>query len=354
MAQINTPIRNQNSNSIELEKKQSKKVLEREPVEATNAVVSNYEAFTLNVRYLKSELNNLALSSTRKTPTPKQQKQFEAQLKYIKSLDHKSFDYHLLNYQVGNYDFSRIKSLKTAAKIKPLDFTVLKELSAYYYIIDDQKDLSNHLIKIDQQGYFSSDLIAFATNTLLSLPKKSVLVSHGEQDTYPLLIQQKIKNIRSDVEIISLEHLQSEDYRKKLKKQGMKMPNTEIIDTHFFDQFLALNKNHNIVVASTLPKPYLMKVEGIANAGLGFAYESSVKEEYNLNIYHQLMKQAIQTHIDTAKDQKILVNYLPYLFSVRNQMMEIEDQNSVREIELLIYQIGRASNTLGKIKKIMK
>lgn len=353
-AQVETPMRNQNSNSIELEEKSKKKIkqIETQSLKA-KPYAAQREVFLSNVDYLQSELKTISLSSIRKSPTPYQQSQMEAYLKEIGRLNGNSFEYHLLNYQVGNYDFSKIESLKAAEKLKSNDVYVLKELSAYSYIQNDQKGLINYLNKLNSQRAFSKDLEVYAANVLKSLPENSVFLSHGESDTYPLLIQQKLNNIGKSVEIISLDHLQSKDYRNRLKLKGFNMPNSEIIDTDFFINFVELNKSKNIIAATSIPQPYLKKGKGMNTVGLGFSFEKSKVDDYNLKYYNSELKTSIENHVNTAKDTQILTNYLPFLFSVRNIYIENGDNKSLNEIEMLMMNIGKKTNKSNQINLLL-
>lgn len=307
-AQINQPVNNSNA-SPEIEKKSNKQI-ETQSIQA-KPFASQREVFLSNVNYLQSELKTIALSPISKSPTQYQQLQMEAQLNEIGRLNANSFEYHLLNYQVGNYDFSRIESLKAAERIKPNDGNVLKELSAYAYIQNDEKELIKYLNRLNSQRVFSKDLEVYAADVLKSLPKNSVLISHGESDTYPMLIQQKINNIRKDVEIISLDHLQSMDYRKKMKAKGFIMPKSEIINTDFFQDFIELNKSKNIIAAASIPQPYLKTGKQMSTVGLGFSFDKDKADDYNLKFYESEFKTSIQNHVNTAKDGQILTNYLP-------------------------------------------
>ncbi|WP_159038607.1 hypothetical protein [Brumimicrobium mesophilum] len=360
VAQVETPTRNQN-NSIEVEKKSNKIIQELEEVETESIkakpFASQREVFLSNVNTLQTDLRVLSLSTTSKTPTDKQQKQLEIQLKEVKRLNANSFEYHLLNYQVGNYDFSRVESLKKAEKINPNDAALLKEFSAYSYIMNNEKDLVKYLRRLNSQRVFSSDLDVYATNVLKSLPTNSVVLSHGESDTYPMLIQQKINNVRNDVEIISLDHLQSKEYRNRLQSKGFKIPKREMVDTEFFKIFIQMNSTKNIIVAGSVPQPYLKNGKQINTVGLGFSFDRKNDVYYNLNYYENTLKNEILNHVAQAKDGQILANYLPYLFSVRNDYIfrsDLKNVEDMQELEKLIILIGQKSNKINQVKALLK
>lgn len=351
-AQTVPPVTNQ-SNSGSFEEKEAKELR----IEVQSAKVkpfsSEREIFELNVNHLQSELNSISLSSVRKTPTVTQQQQMEMQLKAIEQINKNSFEYHLLNYQVGNYDFSRVKSLEKAAKIKPNDIAVLKEFSAFSYIMKDEKELAKYLNSLNAMRVFSIDLELFAANLLKSLPNNSILITHGENDTYPLLIQQIIRNVRKDVEIISLEHLQSMEYRKRLKNEGFMIPNNAVVDTDFFREFMELNTRKAIVAAPSLPVAYLSKGEKLNSTGLGYYLFQNSDKNFNTSRYEKELKSLITMHANRGSGSDVISNYLPYLFDVRNEYLKKSDIKSIEEIEILILRIAELSNKQKQVKALM-
>ncbi|HLW30355.1 MAG TPA: hypothetical protein VKX29_05820 [Brumimicrobium sp.] len=312
--------------------------------------------FTSNVQEIQAELNAISISSTRKSPTQLELQKMQSDLEVLKVVNSKSFEYNLLNYQVGNYDFSRIESLKAAERLQPNHAIVLKELSAYSYIKNDVVSLKKYLNKLSSQQFFSKDLQLYAESTLLSLPVNSVLVTHGDQDTYPLLIQQKLKNTRLDLEIISLDHLQSDDYRKRMKMNGFLFPESDYIDVQFFKAFMHLNRNKNIVVASSVPRSYLSNVDGdMKTVGIGIAFQGfdQYGDKENVKLYEKTMKLLIEQHIQISKDKGLLGNYLPFLFSVRNNYISNNELDKITEIESVILQIAELSNKYQQVNTLL-
>lgn len=335
--------------------------LKKEMKVESDGLVSKDEAvqmklFTLNVQGIQSNLNSISYSSTRKSPTKIELQDMQSQLEILKLSNAQSFEYNLLNYQVGNYDFSRIESLKAAEQLQPNNVSVLKELSAYSYIMNDEVALKKYLNKLSSQQFFSKDLQLYAENTLQSLPMNSILITHGEKDTYPLLIQQKIKNTRSDVEIISLDHLQSEEYKKRLQKKGFLFPKNDFIDTRFFESFMELNSSKNIIVATSVPRPYLIiGGKSVVTVGMGLSFNSSNKYDdvSNQKLYEKSMKTMINQHVLQSKEKQLLGNYLPFLFSVRNSYITKNDVKKITETETLILKIAQLSNKYQQVNSLL-
>lgn len=305
---------------------------------------------------LQQVLQEVKYNSSQKTPTPKQTQKLNYELIKIRDVNENAFEYHLYNYKVGNYDFDRIDDLKAAAKLQPNHPEVLKSLSAYHYILGDESALKQQLIKMNAAKHFSTELTRFASDVLESLPKNSVLITHGDDDTYPLLIEQFVNSTRKDVQIISLDHIQSETYRDELKKKGFKFPNSNIIDPSYFKEFVNQNKR-NLIVATTVPRNYLQTIKGQLQVdGLGFKVVKTKSDKDGARL-SKLYESTIKPSLQNAKASgynKLISNYLPFLFEVRNYWVDKGDLEKVKEVESEIIEIGRRTNRLEQILKMLK
>jgi hypothetical protein len=352
-AQVNSPVTNQENSEQKLQKRDIK-VQSGDLISEKEA--AQMKSFNIAVQGIQANLNIANYSSQRKSPTQIELQEMQNRLEILEKINAQSFEYNLLYYQVGNYDFSRIENLKAAEKLQPNNASVLEELSAYAYIINDDVALRRYLKKLSNQQVFSKDLQLYAENTLQSLPLNAVLISHGEKDTYPLFIQQNIKNTRNDVEIISLDHLQSAEYRKRLKKDGFEFPKNDFVDTQFFEAFMKLNNSKNIVIAGSVPRPYIAKGgKNMKTVGLGLSFNSSnaLSDAENQELYEKTLKVLILQHVRQANEKPLLGNYLPFLFSVRNGYITNNDAVKVTEIEVLIFKIAELSGKYQQVKSLL-
>jgi hypothetical protein len=317
-----------------------------------SSVISNA---SLNIKQTLDEINKM---SQQKTPTSKQVQKLNYELVKIKNANPNAFEYYLYNYKIGNYDFERIEDLKMAAKLQPNHPEVVKSLSAFFYIQGDTELLMQQLSKMNTGKHFSSELSSFAEDVLKSMPAKAILITHGEDDTYPLLIEQFINKTRQDVKIISLDHLQSEDYRNKLKKEGVDLPAGQNINTLFFEQLVSKN-SEKVIVATSLPKSYLNTISNsISVEGLGFKISSNLNttshQKKLVSIYDEHINEALNQKIASSGNNKLLSNYLPFLFEIRNYWISKDNKNKLEQIDSQILSIGRQTNKLDQILQILK
>lgn len=315
-----------------------------------SSVISNA---SLNIQRTFEEIKRM---QDQKTPKSKQVQQLNYELIKIKNANQNAFEFYLYNYKIGNYDFDRIEDLKMAAKMQPNHPEVLKSLSAYYYIQDEKASLKQQLSKMHSAKHFSSELSGFASDVLNSMPKNTVLITHGEDDTYPLLIEQFVNNTRQDVKIVSLDHLQSEDFRNKLKRDGILIPASQTINTSFFKEFVKQNKN-KAVIATSVPKNYLNTISNnvyVEGLGFGFKINSELSNGKQLaKLYDESIKFSLRGKMNRNYNS-LISNYLPFLFEVRNYWIDQENTQKVKEVEADIVEIGKLSNKLEQILKMLK
>lgn len=301
---------------------------------------------------ISATLSQASRMNSQRSYTIAQKEQLSAGVSQLKSLDKNSFDYHLYNYLQKPYNFDQLESLKKAESINAYDFTVLKSFSAYHQIMGNENELKQYLSKLHSGKYFNEELSKYAKLTLTSLPDNAVLITHGNDDTYPLLIQQKINNIRNDVEIISLDHLVSEVYREKLKNRGYKIPNRSIVDTKFLKSFVALNKGKKVTCANSLPQPYLNTLSGELNV-VGYSFSTYSMNTVNVAFYESNLKVELRSLLN-SNSRTILRNSLPLLFDVRNHYIEKKQENKRQEVENWIRLIGDQLNISTQINALLK
>src|SRR5690554_563068 len=99
------PAVNNAKNTLETPEKKEMKV---QSDDATIDVESaQLQLFSKSVQELQSELNTISHSFTRKSPTALELQKMQKQLDELKRINAQSFEYNLLNYQVGNYEIGR-------------------------------------------------------------------------------------------------------------------------------------------------------------------------------------------------------------------------------------------------------
>jgi|GEM_PF-1139810 len=300
-----------------------------------------------------------AQQRTQRNPSAQDQLKMDKNVRLLEQLAPESFEYNLYAYISGNYDVSRISFLEKAAAMQPSNRDVLIQYSAYYVSMNDEVNASTYL---DQWGRSleknQKDLI-YAKDVLNSVEDHGILVLHGVNDSYSALYQQYKNKFRPDVVIVSLELLQSQQYRKTLVSKGVKLPESELIDPGYLEAFCALNAERIPSLAMTIPREYL---NGISNrlyaVGLTFAYSDHSEFDnfyrnemlWNTKLSKELIKEL--NHGENESGGQLISNYLPMLLQLRQVYVQKNETDRIQEIDRVLMEIGKATGKMETIEKI--
>ena len=121
------------------------------------------------------------------------------------------------------------------------------------------------------QNKITGGLLTYAADLVNSVPSNGTLLLHGYTELIPVNYEKNTLG-RTDLELISVDLMQSPDYQASLESRGYVMPNSTFIDTTFVQTFCALNVSKNIYLSMSFPKEYFQGISSSLNtAGLTFA-----------------------------------------------------------------------------------
>jgi hypothetical protein len=293
------------------------------------------------------QLHQLANSSPNlKNPTLSSQVKMDDFVEGLHQLDANSFEYHLSSFMAGNFDLSRKNHLDLAKKMEPANRQVLLQTTGVAFILKDKKAAAADLKALKEQNTWSADEYAYAKDVLTSLPPDAVLITNGFNDTYPILSIQLLENYRSDVMLMPLFLLQSEDFQKSANADKLIQSNKGLINGHFLSTFLQKNHAEKTFIALTVPSSFYTKLlPQLYPIGLAFQYSSSSVSNSTINL--QLWKQLNKTVISKNKDtngKQLSANYLPLLVNLFEYHKAENNVKELTEVKAAIKQIG---NNIG-------
>ena len=349
--------RSKNNESI-----QSKKVSKKEVYKSTEAPAINSGGISTRQQTIQAESENFGYykvqsqsQTQQRSPTPAQQSQMDGTVSYFEMNAPQSFEYHYFKYTSGNYNTDLYSHLAAAEKLKPNNADVQVQLVAYHMINNSTTEALNYLDKLIENKRLTKSVVLYAEDVLRSVPTNGVLITHGFDDTYGVWYAQIKNGIRKDVQILSLDLMQSEKYRSELKTKGFNLPNAEIIDVSFLSQFCSMNASENISISLTAPKDYFKPIlSSVYLTGLVFEYKTSSFDNFwrNEALWNNELKKSL---VDDALDDKgraLLSNYLPMLFQMRKVYGQTGKKEKVKEMDGAIDKIGAQSNKYQQVQKM--
>jgi hypothetical protein len=127
-----------------------------------------------------------------------------------------SFEYNYVKWYNGSNDPALFPFLEKAYRIAPGRPETYADLATHYELTRD----THRRNQILQRWYASGDpipgLLNYNYNVLMSLEENGILLTHGDNDTYPAWILQAAGGIRKDVTVLNVHLLSRKDYREKI------------------------------------------------------------------------------------------------------------------------------------------
>lgn len=349
-----------NNNAVapteELREKAEKESIPQKKMDVKDSYSTQSAVQQSTVQFEQYETQSTYMRSQR-TPSTVQQQQMDDAVKQLEKTDPNSFEYNFFKYISGNYNTDWFKYLKQAEKIRSTNSDVQTQMAAYYLITGEDKTALSYIEQLVKSGRLSSDPITYAHDLLKSAPLNGVLLTHGFDDTYSVHYLQLKQGMRKDVELISLDYLQSETYRKALLNKGFKLPGSKVIDVNFVNEFCKLNEAKSISISMTTPKEYLLPMkEQLYVVGLTFEYHSREFNNYYANDYlwqKELNKKLIN-HAQSSKSKDLSANYLPMLLLLRTSYSATKETTQLKEVNEALDKVAVQCNKYQQVQKLKK
>lgn len=308
-----------------------------------------------NTSFLKNK-KLAATQITSRTPTLDQQTEMNLAIDYYKLYAPESFEYHYFTYIAGNYNLDLIMHLEKAKELKPTNSDVIVQMAAYHTIISDTNASRKEFSQLVQMGKIEPDVLTYDNALLNSVSTNGVLLTHGFDDAYGSFYLQQNNNVRNDVKIVSLDLMQSRAYRDSLQKDGFRMPNSQVVDVQFFQDFCAQNQSKNLNLSLTFPKPYLQpQINQLEVQGLVYVFKDPSKNiaSENQKIWKTISLSKSFEAVNTEKGKQLTANYLPMLFYLRDLYEKQNKKNEIPPVDKAIEKIGIQTNKLKQIQTIL-
>ncbi len=123
----------------------------------------------------------------------------------------KSYEYHLLKYWT-KCNVEDIAPARETYNIDPDRPDTYYAFLSYYTLTGDVKNLRKFCRKLYDSRDIEPWLYYYNYNVLMSLEPNAILITNGDNDTYPIWVLQQVKNIRRDITVLNISLLTTEKY----------------------------------------------------------------------------------------------------------------------------------------------
>jgi hypothetical protein len=284
---------------------------------------------------------NSKANKFQRTPLVSEQTEMDAKVKQLELISPNSWEYQLAFYSAGNYNLNRASAMEKAYTMNPDNVEVQKQYLSLKYINGDTVNAENTLSLMSVNEDISLEVERYTADVLTSCTMNSTLVTHGFEDTYGALFNQFSHQLRPDVKVISLDFLQSPQFRIELEGQGYVFPKTTKIDVSYLSQFCSLNSEKELFLSVTIPRNYLDPLsKKLFPVGLTFQYVDTPAEDLPIrqeNLwFYELNKYGLN---EGEERSKFAMNYMPML-------MYLEAKYAKEGNELLLLQIRQSMDQI--------
>lgn len=268
--------------------------------------------------------------------------------------DQNSFEYNYnayANSPIKNAE--TFKFLEKAFEIYPENVSLYDDFMAYYEMTDNRIDRKNFSTKLYKSNTISEYLLEYNYNVLASLPKNAILFTNGYDDTYPVWINQDVKNVRNDVTVINIDLLNDKEYREKvLKKSGLNHKK-KYRGIDLIEDIMVSNPTKDLYIGLTSDKELLGRLyKKLYLVGLVMKYSNESFNNVEIiqsNWENQFKKKTIKESPSSFKQKQVLANYILPLIYLHNYYVETNNTNKAKELKSLTLKIA---NYNGKQKLV--
>lgn len=129
-----------------------------------------------------------------------------------------TFETKYANYWNSAEKLKNAEQLKTANSISPERDEIYDDLIGLYEMQGNDELKASFCAQLNDAGTIPETVMTYNANVLNSVEQNGVLITNGYDDTWPVMIQQEVNNIRTDVKVVQLDLMQEDQYRNEVSK----------------------------------------------------------------------------------------------------------------------------------------
>ena len=280
-----------------------------------------------------------------------------------------TYEFHYLTYLNGKIDTRLFSHLEKAFEMDPHRSEVLSHLVTYYAIKGDQTKMSKYNKLWLESGEISPGILNWNYNALIGLDEDAILLTYGDNDTYPAWMLQQVQEVRRDIKVINIHLLRNREYIDKVfaacgvaaypPTEGDQVWKSDLLPVvdHIFH-----HSGRPVYINVTLPKVIRDSYKDVLyTVGLAFKYSvpafdniAVLKNNYENKFLVDYLKFGFSFDKSVTVLNSLNVNYLPAFISLYNHYLDGEDMTKANNIKEVIENIGKASGREQEIVEILE
>lgn len=280
-----------------------------------------------------------------------------------------TFEGNYIQYYNSENKEEQLKYLLKAYELDPDRAETYDDFVSLYELKRDKVKLKEFCEKWFASNDISSGLYTWNYNMLMSCDENAIIITEGDNDTYPALILQNAKNIRKDVAVLNATFLAKKEYRDLYFKEldiPEYTPATADVDLSKLKQSICThiqkNSNRPFYYANTVdPSLYAAIKNNVYTVGLAFKYSKNsfdniavLRKNYEKNFLKDYLKIDLNNDISKNVVDNMNGNYLVPFITLYNHYNETEEKASLENLSFLVNNIADKSGQTEEVNKIIK
>ena len=324
--------------------------------------------------YYRVNRNLLYYDTTDKRSLEERQKSIQQLVDKMGKQIPQTYEYNLCKWMVGGNDFSLLPYLKKADELGQGRFEYLDNMVNWGEVERNIARRDLYCKKWFDLGQVSAGMLYYNYNVLQGTPQNAILVTCGDNDTYPLWILQS-QGIRRDVTVINTSLILIDDYRAKIFKElgieeshlvkdanGAQSKNSfEEFNQNIIKRLVANKKNYPIYVALTTAghSSFTEKIqENLYLTGLAYCYSPEsldnialLKRNFEQVYTLDYLEKAFYTEISTERVKEINRNYMVPMLTLYDHYKASGDASHETWIRQKLKAVSKDTDDEAEIKK---
>jgi hypothetical protein len=141
-----------------------------------------------------------------------------------------SYEYYILKFKTDS-DLNNMSLIEKAYALDPARPDAYYDLLTWYALKGDESKFDEFCAKLYRSKDIAPWLMSYNYNVLMSTEANAILITNGDNDTYPAWLLQRVKGIRPDVSILNISLTSIQSYFENAVKSKKIVLDYETIQT---------------------------------------------------------------------------------------------------------------------------
>ncbi|GAB4426251.1 MAG: hypothetical protein OHK0039_44230 [Bacteroidia bacterium] len=276
-----------------------------------------------------------------------------------------SFEYQYLMYRSGDSDLSRYPYLERASALAPGRSELYPEFVVYYVYAGNDAGRQRANEAWYRSGEMPEDLLAFGYNLLQSVAPDAVVLTNGDNDTYPLWLVQDALGVQTGVRVLNRYMARKPDYLSRWLREAGYAPLTADPAQPDFEarlvQHLVAGRRplyFSLTLAADFTEPYRDKLylTGLASRYSAPRFDNIAVLRRNIEQHFLLDHLRVALRPVPEAELRVLLrqNYLTPLLTLHRSYRQAGETARATALAALIRTLARAHGQEAEIARLLE